>query len=76
LKKIEKTIPRVVDSDAAWGELAALRDDYLADQALDSDLHPGGQRDGADAALFAQQIDDAPATVQLPEMREGQCRCL
>ena len=33
LEKLEKSVPAVVDPDAAWGELAALRDDYLVDQA-------------------------------------------
>ena len=33
LEKLEKSIPPIVDPDAAWGELAAVRDDYLKDQA-------------------------------------------
>jgi hypothetical protein len=33
LEKLEKSVPPVVDPDAAWGELAALRDHYLRDQA-------------------------------------------
>jgi hypothetical protein len=33
IEKLEKLIPPIVDPDAEWGELAAVRDDYLRDQA-------------------------------------------
>jgi hypothetical protein len=33
LEKLERSIPPIVDPRAAWGELAAVRDDFLRDQA-------------------------------------------
>ena len=33
VEKLEKLVPPIVDPDAEWGELAAIRDDYLRDQA-------------------------------------------
>jgi hypothetical protein len=33
LEKLEKLVPPIVNKDAHWGKLAALRDDFLRDQA-------------------------------------------
>jgi hypothetical protein len=62
LEKLEKSIPPIVDPDAAWGELAALRDDYLADQAREH-----GEAYAND--LKKQLMNDGPIAFRMEVIR-------
>ena len=63
LEKLERSIPPIVDPDAAWGELAAVRDDYLKDQAQEH-----GEAYAAD--LKKQLQEDGPVRFHI-EIIEG-----
>lgn len=58
LEKLEKSVPPVVDPDAAWGELAALRDDYLRDQAQEhGEAYAAGRKE--------QLMEDGPVRFRM-----------
>jgi hypothetical protein len=58
IEKLEKLIPPIVDPDTAWGELAAVRDDYLRDQTQEH-----GEAYGAD--LKKQLQEDGPVRFRI-----------
>ena len=63
VEKLEKLVPPIVDPDAEWGELAAIRDDYLRDQAQEhGEVHAAG--------LKQQLLEDGPVRFHL-EIIEG-----
>jgi hypothetical protein len=63
LEKLEKSIPPIVDPDVEWGEFAAVRDDYLRDQAREH-----GEAYAAD--LKRQLLEAGPVRFHI-EMIEG-----
>jgi hypothetical protein len=51
LEKLEKSVAPIVDPDAAWGELAVVRDDFLRDQAKEhGDAYAADLRKQLDAS--------------------------
>src|SRR5437870_4566718 len=59
-----------------WAEYAALGQAGDESPGVDCDFHPGRHRHGADAAVLADKVDDAPATVALLDVCECECRHL
>src|SRR5712691_11256199 len=57
-------------------ENIAIRHARRRGPRVDRDLHPIRHRRGADAAVLAHEVDDAPTTVALLEMPESERRYL
>jgi hypothetical protein len=62
IETLEKSIPPIVDPDTAWGELAAVRNHYLREQAQEH-----GEAYAAD--LKKQLMEDGPVRFRIELIR-------
>jgi len=56
-----------------WTEDVTFRHTGRRCPSIDGHLNPGRHRNGADATVLADQVNDAPTAIALLQVREGEC---